>query len=139
MTFATYASSYTPWTPSTLLPEPNDSITYDWYDAVGQFAQRLTKIATAIATVGYGSSYVFDYSSMGCDYFPPIIKVYFGTNGYWREFDFFNTLGANKLGRTGNAGSLNRDYIQLREVGLGSCKFYSNVNQTIGWKFIAYM
>jgi len=146
MTFATYASDYNPWTPSVLLPEPNDSITWDWYDTVAQFSQRLRKTVSIVPELVYGEVYAFDYSALGCDFFPPILKAYYsaGTdaNGPWRQFDFYNTIfngTAAKIGRTGNIGSYARDYIQFYDIGLGSCNVLINVNQTLYWKFIAYM
>ncbi len=74
--FGTYASNYIPFTPVNVLPEPSDMITWDWMDTVAQFAQRFTKIATYIATIAYADSYVIDYTALGCDYFPPLIKAY---------------------------------------------------------------
>lgn len=142
MTFATYDSSYKPWTPSILLPEINDSITWDWYDAVSQFSQRLTKIATLIATVSPNEETLFDYSSLGCDYFPPILKAYYLNSGYWRQFDFFDTFmgGTLILSRTGNIGYMSRDYVQFKKIGLATCVFYNNINlEGQIWKLIAYM
>jgi hypothetical protein len=71
--FGSY-SSPTIFTPSNILPEPSNDITYDWMDAIAQYSQRFNQelIIDAVITGSHG----INYSSLGCDYFPPIIKVY---------------------------------------------------------------
>jgi hypothetical protein len=74
--FGTYSNTYQPFIPANVLPEPADIITWDWMETLSQFAQRFTRIATYSATVANGAKYVIDYSSLHCDFFPPLIKTY---------------------------------------------------------------
>jgi hypothetical protein len=78
----TYSSGYIAFTPVNILPESSDLITWDWMETISQYSQRFNKMVSyndiVIETSG---KYVIDYSSLGCDFFPPLIKVYerFGT------------------------------------------------------------
>lgn len=78
----TYPSSYIPFLPSNILPLPGDNLSFDWMETISQFSQRYMKMATAIATVSrLAGTYNFNYSSLGCDVFPPLLKIYYHKSG----------------------------------------------------------
>lgn len=142
-TLGTYSSGYKPWTPFYAIPENGDAITWDWMNSLSQFSQRFKKIATTIATMNWHGTTTFDYSALGCDYFPPILKAYYHAGGgTWKQFDFATTY-INPGGTTSpqNAvGSYARDKVQFRNIGLQDCIFVNEVaNNVTVWQLIAYM
>jgi len=85
MSYGTYTSG-TPFTPINVLPEPGDPITYDWMDTIAQFTQRYTNMIHQIATLSNGGSYLLDYSTLQCDFFPPYLHFYVRSGTSWAEF-----------------------------------------------------
>jgi len=140
----TYLSSYKPWTPSFIIPEPGESLTWDWMDGISQFSQRFRNVATHIATMTYGGTTTFDYSALGCDYFPPILKAYYHSGGgTWKQFDFATTIYSPGGTTTVNPSlyhDYGQDYVQFKNIGFGTCLFVNNIgnNYTV-WQLIAYM
>lgn len=125
-TLATYAGTYRPFTPSHLIPEPSESITWDWMDTLSQFSQRFSKIATSVATMGFGTYYSFDYSALGCDYFPPLLKAYVHRAGYWYEPIYEEPVGTSSWGES-SRGMFRRNQVFFSNVGLATCRFYMGV------------
>jgi len=129
----TYPSSYIPFFPSNVLPLPGDDLSYDWMETISQFSQRYMKMATAIATIAYnGGSYTFDYSSLGCDVFPPFLKCYYYDTYYnsWCQFVGQHTTSA-----------LPTDKAFFSNIGLGSAnlKYYGYIGTNTTFYMIAYL
>lgn len=143
MNLGTYLPSYTPWTPSYAVPEVGEAFTWDWLDAMGQFSQRFNKIATTIATLGFGGTAYFNYGTvLNDDYFPPILKAYYHAGGgVWKQFDFATTyLVPGGTINNYNLGSYARDHVQFRQITNLDCYFVNHVwNQYTVWQLIAYM
>ena len=143
----TYLPSYKPWTPSFIIPEPGESLTWDWMDGVSQFSQRFRNVATHIATINYDSYATFSYEALGCDYFPPILKAYYHSGGgTWKQFDFGTTLMEKDDPSLLLVNRYGDDYVQFQYITLGSCVFYNGVyrpttgiGSNVVWKFTAYM
>jgi hypothetical protein len=79
--------------------------------------------------MSYDGTTTFDYTNLGCDYFPPILKAYYSVSGTYKQFDFATTT-------TIYGG----DFIQFRNIGLGTCLFVNHIyGRFTTWKLIAYM
>lgn len=123
----TYTSGYIPFTPNNCLPEPGDDISFAWLSAISQFTQRFTKIATAFATLNAYGSYLFDYSSLGCDYFPPFLQAY-----------RYNPDGTSYMQIT---GQMPKNVVFFRQIGLNSALLQDKQNweESDTWQENAYM
>lgn len=122
----TYGSGYSPFVFDKVLPDFNDMITFDWMESISQFSQRFIKIATSTVTIGNGSTYNFNYSSLQCDFFPPFICAYTQdpVTG-WREFNL--TLGHNQ-----------NQYVEILNIGLGTCDIVNNTGASKTFHCISY-
>ena len=126
---ATYGSSIFSPTPSNILPEPGDDLSYDWMDIVGLFSQRFRRMATVIATIADSGSYYFNYSALRCDYFPPILQAYYFDNAGTMWHSYTNDLGTFGVNRTA----------EWYHVGLGTAMFWNRTGQSRAWMMIAYL
>jgi len=136
--------AYQVWTPSQIIPEPGDSITWDWMDGVAQFAQKFRQITTLVGSMNFNGTLVFDYgAAFNYDYFPPILKAYYycPSEDSWRQFDFATTyLYPGGTATNFIYGSYARDSVQFRNIGLGTAQFVNHVlNNVTVWQLIAYM
>jgi len=127
----TYASSYTSFTPNKIIPstDSQDMITFDWMETVSQFSQRFLKIATLQVFIPNSTTVNFDYSSLECDLHPPFIKVYKQdlTTGW---IDFNQLLFYP---------SVNNLYVDILNVGLGTCDVYNGSGGNSNFLLIAYL
>jgi len=119
----TYGSSVYGFTPSNILPEPIDDLTWDWMDVVGQWTQRFRKMATVIATVASTGTYTFQYQALRCDYFPPILKAY-----------YYNTAATQWDRFVGNAVGA-----KWQEIGLGTAKLVNHTGASRAFLMMAYL
>ena len=74
----TYASGYKPFTPINAMPSPKDPITWDWMETISQWGQRFNRsmVFGPVILAPLSGTYLLQYGSLNCEYFPPIIKVY---------------------------------------------------------------
>mgnify|MGYP001565764634 CR=1 FL=1 len=127
----TYSSTIYPFTPTNILPEPGDIITWDWMDAVGIFSQRALRIATmALTAFPAGSQAIFNFSSLKCDNHPPYLKAYVKDGGVWKSWDSWIP---------GSVFTYPNHYIQFIQIGLGSARFFHETNANRDWFLIAYL
>ncbi len=132
----TYGSSIYSFFPVKILPEPDDIITFDWMDSIGQFQQRYLKFGTLIATISSGSFRYFDYSAFRCDFFPPYIKVYVYNpdNTTWEFWNPYSDHQDDILSGTGHGKR-----ILISECGLGSCRVDNFLRRDRSFLFTAYL
>ena len=125
----TYGSTIYPPTPFNVLPEPGDAISWDWMDSIAQFSQRYLKMATVIATVTSGGTYLFDYSSLRCDIHPPYLLAYYFQDSQWKRWVDYE-YGVDPP---------NAKFIEFLNIGIGTAQFHPVTGTTQAWLFSAYL
>jgi len=104
------------------IPQPGESVTYDWMNQMGAFSQRFRRMATVIATVNSGATYTFDYTGLRCDYFPPFLKSYWYNGGGWQSWYGFGG-----------------GWTVFAEIGLTNTKFINNTGAVRSFQLLAYL
>jgi len=130
----TYGSTIYSITPSKLLPSPDSMITWDWMNALGEFSQRFYKMATVIATIASAGSYLFDYSALRCDYFPPYLKLYVRESGQFNQF-----IGTAPVYDNVSGLIQSHPYFQFTEIGLGSSMVVNHTGTSQYALLMAYL
>ncbi len=136
----TFGSNIQAFTPINILPEPNTPISWDLLQAIGQFSQRFLPMATVIATVVHGGTYTFDYSKLGCDYFPPHLEVYIHFLGSVNKDGSVTSWGQvwSRISTSQNIGP-GIGWCQFRVVNIGNAKFVNYLGVDSPFLLIAYI
>jgi hypothetical protein len=118
----TYGSAVFSPTLGWAIPEPGDSLTWDWMNTVGLFSQRARRMATVVTTINNLATYTFDYSALRNDYFPPYLKAYYNESGVWNAWYGFG-----------------EGWCIFSEIGLTSAKFINNTGAQRSFQLLAYL
>ena len=125
----TYGSAVFAQTPAWSLPEPGDSLTWDWMNSVGEFSQRFRRMATVIATIADGATQAFDYSALRNDYFPPYLRAY-----------YYDTVNSEWLDHIQDiAFRTTSQFSKFVQIGLGTARFINHTGASRSWLLLAYL
>jgi hypothetical protein len=137
-------SSIQSFTPSNILPEPGDVISWDWLDVTSQWSLRLMNYTIATVTVANQGSTVFDYTSLKCDYIPPFLQSIVLKGTQW-ENPFTGTSAYAQTSHQGGPPmwqwtiANNGSYCWFQDVDMGHATFQNFLGTSYTFLLIAYL